>query len=279
MKNQIKLTDICFSYDDKVIFENFNLTLNKGEHIAIVGANGSGKTTLSRIISGILLPKRGEVSVDNATFSSENMHDIYKARQKTSVVLQNPEDQFVGSTVAEDIAFGLENKCIPSEEMQAIIDDVAQKTSVSAFLHKQPHQLSGGQKQRVAIASCLALETEYMIFDEATSQLDPQGKRVVLEAITKLAEMEAKTIIMITHDLAEVQKAQRVIVLYEGEIAVDTTPNDLFSGKYALEQYHLVLPKMMQYSQQLRQEGLLARNHVTIEGIVEELSEEMVEKL
>ncbi len=271
MKNEIQMKNITFQYGETEIFNDLSLTIKKGEHIAIVGANGSGKTTLTRILSGMLIPQSGTVQVDGLMFDSETQEQIPTIRKKMSVVLQNPEDQFVGSTVQEDIAFGLENLCVPTEEMPAIIADVAKITKIEAFLTKEPHQLSGGQKQRVAIASSLALKTEYMIFDESTSQLDPQGKKEVLEAIEMLAETQQKTIIMITHDLMEIMRAQRVIVLSKGQIVADTTPEKLFTSSIDLSAYHLLLPKPLLYSQKLKEKKLIKKTCLNIEELVVEL--------
>ncbi|GBU10926.1 energy-coupling factor transporter ATP-binding protein EcfA1 [Erysipelotrichaceae bacterium] len=271
MKSGIIIEGIDFKYGDTALFENFNLTLKKGEYIAIVGANGSGKTTLSRILCGILLPDVGSVSIDGAVFSKEAQAEIIQIRRKISVVLQNPEDQFVGSTVAEDIAFGLENRCVDREKMKVIIADVAAKTNITTFLNKQPQQLSGGQKQRVAIASCLALETDYMIFDEATSQLDPQGKKEVMAAITALQKRGDKTIIIITHDLEEVMRAERVIVLSKGAIVADTTPKELFLGAYDFEQMHLTKPPILVYSQAFKDAGLIQEAKFSVAELVVEL--------
>lgn len=271
MKNEIQMKNITFQYGEVEIFNDLSLTIKKGEHIAIVGANGSGKTTLTRILSGMLIPQSGTIQVDGLMFDSETQEQIPAIRKKMSVVLQNPEDQFVGSTVQEDIAFGLENLCVPTEEMPAIIADVAKTTKIEAFLTKEPHQLSGGQKQRVAIASSLALKTEYMIFDESTSQLDPQGKKEVLEAIEMLAETQQKTIIMITHDLMEIMRAQRVIVLSKGQIVADTTPEKLFTSSIDLSAYHLLLPKPLLYSQKLKEKKLIKKTCLNIEELVVEL--------
>lgn len=271
MKNEIQMKNIMFQYGETEIFNDLSLTIKKGEHIAIVGANGSGKTTLTRILSGMLIPQAGTIQVDGLMFDSETQEQIPAIRKKMSVVLQNPEDQFVGSTVQEDIAFGLENLCVPTEEMPAIIANVAKTTKIEAFLTKEPHQLSGGQKQRVAIASSLALKTEYMIFDESTSQLDPQGKKEVLEAIEMLAETQQKTIIMITHDLMEIMRAQRVIVLSKGQIVADTTPEKLFTSSIDLSAYHLLLPKPLLYSQKLKEKKLIKKTCLNIEELVVEL--------
>lgn len=270
--NQIKVSDLSFSYQDKKIFENLSLEINAGEFVAIVGANGSGKTTLLKLISGILQQNKGSIIIDGKDVSHNHEQRLAIARNYLSVVLQNPEDQFVGATVEEDIAFGLENKCIERSEMLNIIADVTRTLRLEKLLKKEPHQLSGGQKQRVAIASSLAMQTAYLMFDEATSQLDPQGKREVMAAIQVLAEKYQKTIIMITHDLEEILYAKRVLVLREGEIMLDTTPQALFTNHEAeLKAYNLVLPPIIKYSKQLQEAGVIKELAFSTEALVGEV--------
>ena len=251
--------------------QDFSLEIRQGEYIAIVGANGSGKTTFSRLLSGILQPDKGHVTINGAALIDASGEINYDVRSKVSVVLQNPEDQFVGSSVREDIAFGLENHAVPREEMDAIITASAQATNITEFLDKEPSQLSGGQKQRVAIASTLALQTEYMVFDEATSQLDPEGKREVMAAIEDVVKRKDKTIILVTHDLEEVLRADRVLVFSKGQIVADVSPVELFTGDYPLEEYNLVLPLLLQYSQHFKAQGIITETYLKREELVEAL--------
>ena len=272
--NQIAIKDISFAYQDNTIFESFSLTIQEGEFVAIVGANGSGKTTLLRLISGILQPAKGTITIDDKAVSDNYADRLEVARNYLSVVLQNPEDQFVGSTVEEDIAFGLENKCIPREEIATIIAEVTKTMRLEKLLTKEPVQLSGGQKQRVAIASALAMKTKYLFFDEATSQLDPQGKKEVMTAIRELAETEQKTIIMITHDLEEILYATRVVVLKDGVIVADTTPERLFIDFEAeLAAFHLALPPIVTYAKRLYNAGLIKHLAFSADELVGEVCE------
>lgn len=269
---RINVDKISFSYNDKKIFTDFSLAINEGEFVAIVGANGSGKTTLLKLLGGILEPATGEITIDEININQDHETRLEIARNLLSVVLQNPEDQFVGATVEEDIAFGLENKSIQHTEMLKIITEVVDTLQLKEFVEKEPHQLSGGQKQRVAIASSLAMKTQYLLFDEATSQLDPRGKKEVLAAIQLLQEKYKKTIIMITHDLAEILFADRVIVLLDGVLVADVTPQELFSTyENQLEDFHLVLPKIISYSKALQNANLIDQTIFSVEELVEAL--------
>jgi len=266
------VNDVTFSYDQEVLFSGLSLRIKAGEFVAIVGANGSGKTTLLQLISGMLRPTKGTIQIDGLDVHHDETEDLFIARTLLSVVLQNPDNQFVGATVEEDIAFGLENKRKTKKEMDAIIAEVTQKMHLQPLLKKAPAELSGGQKQRVALASSLAMETKYLLLDEATSQLDPQAKKEVLRAVQDLAKNKDKTIVMITHDLSEVLQAERVIVLQKGKIVSDTTPAQLFS-QYAdkLTSYNLVLPRVIAYSDAFKAAGLLQGNAFSIEELVDKV--------
>ena len=273
MNGFIKLENVSFAYQNQPIFTDLNLTITKGEHIAIVGANGSGKTTLLRLMSGILTADAGTVTLARYEAKMKELIEEEltnpQVRQKIGVVLQNPEDQFVGGTVRDDIAFGLENRNVLREEMEAKIQNVAKITKIEHLLDKAPHQLSGGQKQRVAIASSLVLQPEYLMFDEATSQLDPLGKNEVMKAIRTLQQTSSQTIIMVTHDLSEILEASRVIVLSDREIIFDTTPQELFMGDYDLTTYHLQPPAIFTYSKKLQDLGVIKHPTLSIGELVE----------
>lgn len=268
----IQIKNIEFSFGEHPLFEHFSLEIKKGENVAIIGSNGSGKTTLSRLITGTYMPQKGSISIDGITFSEEHYTELPKIRKKISIVLQNPEDQFIGTTVAEDIAFGLENYQVPQELMQERIEQYANLVGVEHLLLKEPHQLSGGQKQRVAIASSLALETDYLIFDEATSQLDPQGKEEVFHVMSDLIKKKEKNIICITHDIKEVFAFDRVIVMNQGKIVADRRPEALFFDEtFPFEKYHLVIPEILQYSKILYQKKYIDKMYIKIEDLVENL--------
>lgn len=230
---KIELKDISFSYEkDALVLDNLSLTIEEGQMVAILGHNGSGKSTLSKIIMGLLEPKSGEVFVDGVKYEGD---EFDKIRDKMGIIFQNPDNQFVGVTVQDDIAFGLENRRVPREEMIERINKYAKVVSMEEYLLTNPENLSGGQKQRVAIAGVLAMETDVIIFDESTSMLDPKGTKEINQMIKMLKEEQNKTIISITHNLEEAVYADRVIVLNGGKIVLDGTPQEVLKEKDTLE--------------------------------------------
>lgn len=236
---KIELKDICFSYEEnKDVLNNVSLTLNSGEMVAILGHNGSGKSTLSKIIMGLLEANSGTILIDDVcVFSNGTIYEkeFDKARCKMGIIFQNPDNQFVGVTVKDDIAFGLENRCIEPSVMKERVEKYSKIVGMSDYLLSNPENLSGGQKQRVAIAGVLAMETDVIIFDEATSMLDPKGTFEINGMIKKLKELENKTIISITHNLEEAVYADRVIVLNNGNIVLDGTPKEVLKEERILE--------------------------------------------
>lgn len=236
----IKVNNLSFSYNNsKNALSEINIKIPSGSWVSILGHNGSGKSTLAKLLVGLLTPSAGEISVDNMILNEENIAEI---RKKIGIVFQNPDNQFVGVTVNHDIAFGLENQCIPHDEMKEKINHYAAQVNMEKFLEKEPHNLSGGQKQRVAIAGALAMEQDYMIFDEATSMLDPEGTQEIIELIKRLNTTFNKTILTITHDLSFASHSDYLIVLKEGEIILQGTPKEVFKQKQLLESSHLELP-------------------------------------
>ena len=231
----IEIKNLFFGYSSKTgTLKNINLDINKGEFVAILGHNGSGKSTLAKILVGLLPASMGTVNILGQELNEEN---VDKLRQHIGIVFQNPDNQFVGVTVKDDIAFGLENRCIPADRMNEIIDEYSKIVGMDKFLDSNPENLSGGQKQRVAIASVLAFMPDIIIFDEATSMLDPQGVREVNEVINSLKG--SKTILSITHNLYEAIKADRIIVLNKGEVVLIGTPDEVFKEKEILKASNL----------------------------------------
>src|SRR3989339_1962508 len=236
----IKVSDLSFSYNQEdEALKKINLSVEKGSWVSILGHNGSGKSTLSKCLVGLLAPTSGEIFIDGQQLDEKNLPHI---RKKIGIVFQNPDNQFVGVTVKHDIAFGLENQCIPHDEMVKKIMEYATLVGMEAFLSKEPHQLSGGQKQRVAIAGALAMEQDILILDEATSMLDPEGTAEIISLIKRLNKELGKTIITITHDLSFAAQSDVLIVLKDGQIILEGTPKEVFMQEELLKSSHLELP-------------------------------------
>lgn len=237
----ILLKDVSFSYQDEhPVINNLSLSIKKGSHTTIIGHNGSGKSTLAKLFAGLITPKSGDIIVDNITLNEAN---LTKIRQKIGIVFQNPDNQFIGATVKDDIAFGLENRQVERLKMDAIIEKFALAVGMDSFLDREPSTLSGGQKQRVAIAGVLAMSPDILILDEATSMLDPQGKKEVRMFIQSLKKTQPDlTIVSITHDLEEASESEHIIVLDKGIIFASGTPETIFQDDVGLKNIHLGVP-------------------------------------
>lgn len=236
----IEIENLSFSYtkNDKAL-DNINLKIENGSWISIIGHNGSGKSTLSKLLVGLLEPTQGTIKIDGVLLSEKTAPEL---RKKIGIVFQNPDNQFVGVTVKYDIAFGLENKRVPREEMHKLVDEYAKKVGMYEYLDREPHNLSGGQKQRVAIAGILALNQEIVILDEATSMLDPEGTLETINLIKALKSDYNKTIITITHDLDLASLSDRIVVLKDGNIIADDKPINIFKNKKVLDDSNLLMP-------------------------------------
>lgn len=254
---KIELSNLSFCYDkNSKALDNVSLIVEQGTYVSIVGHNGSGKSTLAKLLLGILAPSDGSIIIDDVVLNNKSANTI---RKKMALVFQNPDNQFIGATVEDDIAFGLENRNVPQEDMQAIIDDFATKVGMKEYLKQEPSHLSGGQKQRVAIAGALALNPELLILDEATSMLDPKGKREISELIRKLKENKKDlTILTITHDIEEAYRSDRIIALNKGKVAFDGKPSEMFSHKEIFEQLNLSLPFLLDMEEKLKTIGINA---------------------
>lgn len=242
MKPIIEIDHISFKYqEDQAVsaLNDISFSINQGEWVAIIGHNGSGKSTLAKTINGLILPSEGKVTVGGLELNEANVWDI---RKKIGMVFQNPDNQFVGSTVEDDVAFGLENQGVPREEMVKRVNNALEKVRMSEFKTKEPARLSGGQKQRVAIAGVVALSPDVIILDEATSMLDPKGRLEVISTIQQLKEEKNLTVISITHDIDEAANANRVLVMKAGELVQEGTPEEIFSAGEKLVAMGLDLP-------------------------------------
>lgn len=265
----VEVSHLSFSYDGQNdVIKDVSFEIPKGSYTTIVGHNGSGKSTIAKLLIGLLKAKSGEIKILGNILNEEN---VYSLRNHVGIVFQNPDNQFIGSTVADDIAFGLENHCVPQEQMQAIIEDVAARVNMSDFLDSEPTKLSGGQKQRVAIAGILAIAPDIIIFDESTSMLDPQGKASINEQIQKLHDERNITILSITHDMEEVAQSEYVIVLKDGKVEMQGTPKQIFEHKGKLKEMKLELPFALSFSEKLKNEGILKDSYCTLDEVVNEL--------
>ena len=268
--NKIEIQNLSFSYNNnEPVVKHVSLKVHEGKYVSIVGHNGSGKSTLARLIIGLLAPNDGKIFVDGEELTHKSIRHI---RSKIALVFQNPDNQFIGATVEDDIAFGLENRRVPREKMQEIIKNYAKRVGMDEFLDKEPSRLSGGQKQRVAIAGALALDPEIIIFDEATSMLDPKGKSDIKGLISEMKKYNPNlTILSITHDVEEAFLSDEVIVMSQGEIAFKGTPQEVFTNRQALESLHLGMPFVLDLKDKLKSENIDLGNVETIDQIAEVL--------
>lgn len=274
MKEILSMDNVSYSYDSedevaKKAVDGVSFTVQEDEWVAIVGHNGSGKSTLAKLMIGLLFPEEGDVNVFIEKLTEDN---IWEIRSRMGFVFQNPDNQFVGSTVQDDVAFALENNGVPFEEMVTRVHDALAQVNMSDFLDQEPHHLSGGQKQRVAIAGALALHPRLLIMDEATSMLDPQGRNEVIHLVEELKRKTGLTVISITHDLEEALLADRIIVMNKGKVLTVGTPEQIFARGNELEEIGLDLPFALRVSGLLRENGMeLVGEHMTEEELVNEL--------
>lgn len=226
----IQFSGVSFRYPNRdIIIQDVSFQINPGEYLAIVGTNGIGKSTIAKLMNGLLQPTDGKIQYTD--YITDNEHDLGIIRQKIGMVFQNPENQIVAATVYEDIAFGLQNVCLPTNEIPNRVMTALEKVGMLDYRDADVNSLSGGQTQRIAIAGILAMEPEVIIFDESTSMLDPEGKEQILMLMRQL-HMQGITIISITHDMEELMDVSRVIVLDQGRLRYDGTPAMLFEGEY-----------------------------------------------
>lgn len=273
MDNIIEIKNLTFSYeeDSNNVLKDVSFEVKQGEWLAIIGPNGSGKSTLARMINGLLVPQEGTITVNNLTLSEETVWDV---RSSVGMVFQNPDNQFVGATVEDDVAFGLENQGVPREEMIPRVKEALEMVNMSAFVNREPSKLSGGQKQRVAVASVYALRPDVIILDEATAMLDPKGRREVIKVIDALREAYDLTVISITHDIEEAARADRIMVLKDGEIQQIAAPEDVFSIGEGLIQMGLDLPFAEKLQANLKELGVeVPGEYLTEEELVQWISQ------
>jgi len=270
-KRMIEFRNVSFRYGDEQpwVLKNVSFEIYEKESIAIIGHNGSGKSTIAKLINGLLFPQEGEILIGGTKVNEET---IWEIRKEIGMVFQNPDNQFVGTTVQDDVAFGMENRGFSRKEMMSRIDATLSAVGMQDYLLTEPHRLSGGQKQRVAIASVLAISPNVLILDEATAMLDPRGRAEIMQTVAEVQKQNDLSLITITHDLQEVVQAERVIVMNQGEIWEEATPREIFSRKKELTQIGLDVPFVAKLAEALKEKGIpLSKEPLNHEELLEDL--------
>lgn len=260
----IKTEGLSFSYetDDESLaipaVDNVSLEIYEGEHLAILGHNGSGKSTLAKLLNYILEPTSGKIFVGGKDITSPDItdDDVFELRSRVGMVFQNPDNQLVATIVEEDVAFGPENLGLPTEEIRKRVDCALDTVGMTKYMHHEPHRLSGGQKQRIAIAGVIAMRPKCMIFDESTAMLDPIGRREVMDTVIKLNKEEGITIVNITHYMEEAALADRIIILNDGKLFMQGTPEEIFSKEDELVRIGLDVPQSVALANKLKKAGI-----------------------
>ena len=261
----IKTENLGFTYDDGddstveiPALADVSIGIEKGEYVAVLGHNGSGKSTLAKLLNMILTPTVGKIYIDGVDITSEDFteDDVFDIRRKIGMVFQNPDNQLVATIVEEDVAFGPENLGLPREEIRKRVDSSLALVGMTDYSRHAPHKLSGGQKQRVAIAGIIAMRPRVIIFDESTAMLDPRGRREVVDIMEKLNKEEGITVLNITHYMEEAARADRVIVINDGRIALDGTPAEVFANVEKLRSMGLEAPQGNELVLELKKAGV-----------------------
>ncbi len=255
----IEIRNLTYTYpvpegqEEVRALKGVDLSIEKGSFTAILGHNGCGKSTLAKQMSAVLLPSGGEVLVDGMSTAEEQ--NVLPIRRRVGMVFQNPDNQIVANVVEEDVAFAPENLGVPTEEIRRRVDEALAAVGMEKFKLHAPHLLSGGQKQRIAIAGVLAMEPDVLVLDEVTAMLDPEGRREVLETVHRLNRERGMTVVLITHHMSEVEKADRVIVMEKGVIVMDGTPKEIFPRVEELRRLSLDVPGTVDLLYELRGRG------------------------
>lgn len=272
----IEIKNLKFKYNQdqtSYTLNDVSFHVKHGEWLSIVGHNGSGKSTTARLIGGLLVADSGQIIVDGQELTEETVWDI---RDKIGMVFQNPDNQFVGATVEDDVAFGLENKGLPYKEMVSRVQEALSFVGMMDFKDREPARLSGGQKQRVAIAGIIAMRPSILILDEATSMLDPEGRQELIQYIEDIRQQYGMTVLSITHDLDEVAMSNRVLVLKQGKVESISSPRELFSRGSELVDLGLDIPFSALLTQKLKNQGLIdCEGYLTEKELVEQLWESL----
>ena len=256
--NIIKIKNVSFSYpeSDTPAIDNISFNVRRGSWTSIIGHNGSGKSTIIRLINGLLVPDESGsplIEVDGIKLTDDT---VWEVRNRVGVVFQNPDNQFVGATVADDVAFGLENRGIPHSEMVKIVPEAIKAVGMSEYANSEPANLSGGQKQRVAIAGILAIKPKIIVLDEATSMLDPEGRNQILSIVQDMKDKYDLTVISITHDIDEANMADQVLVMNDGKLITQGSTKTVFSQVSLLKSTGLDVPFFEQIKEKLQQDAI-----------------------
>lgn len=269
MKKMIEVKKLFFEYEEgSKTIDHISFQIEKGSYTTILGHNGSGKSTIAKLLMGLLASQSGEIIVGGIPLTEEHLSEV---RSQIGIVFQNPDNQFIGATVRDDIAFGLENMCVDPQKMDDIINEYAKKVNMIDFLDHEPTKLSGGQKQRVAIAGILAMAPSIIILDEATSMLDPKGKKEINALVHQLNQDKNITILSITHDIEEAALSDYVILLSNGHIIDQGKPEDVLMKQKQLEDLSLDVPFAYKISQGLKKQGIKIENYIDQEKLVKKL--------
>ncbi len=256
MEKIIEFKNVSFSYDEenREVINDFNLSFYDGQFTCVLGHNGSGKSTMAKLTNSLLVPTEGKVVSFGYDTSDEN--NEINIRRKIGMVFQNPDNQIVATIVEDDVAFGPENLGVKREEIRRRVDDALKAVDMYEYRKHEPHRLSGGQKQRVAIAGIIAMQTDCIVLDEPTAMLDPKGRREVINALHKLKDELGISIILVTHFMDEAVNADRVIVMNDGKVQLDGTPEEVFSNVDLLKSIGLSVPKPLELAVELRKAGV-----------------------
>ena len=269
---RIQLEDASYTYEEapSPALSHATEEIREGEFVAVLGHNGSGKSTLAKLLNALYLPTEGRILVCGYDTSKEEY--TWEVRRRAGMIFQNPDNQIVATVVKEDVAFGLENLGVPTEEMYPRVESALAAVHMSKFADSAPHMLSGGQKQRVAVAGILAMEPSVLIADEATAMLDPSGRQEVLETVQALNRNKGITVVWITHFMEEAAQADRILVVSDGQIVARGTPREVFRDVDRMRELHLDVPRMTALAADLRKEGMPLRDGIlTVEELVKEV--------
>lgn len=269
MDKIIEVKDLLFEYEEGIkTIDHISFQIEKGTYTTILGHNGSGKSTIAKLLMGLLERQSGDIIVGGIPLTEEHLNDV---RSQIGIVFQNPDNQFIGATVRDDIAFGLENMCVDPSQMDDIINEYAKKVNMLEFLDHEPTKLSGGQKQRVAIAGILAMSPSIIILDEATSMLDPKGKKEINALVHQLNKDKNITILSITHDIEEAALSDYVILLSDGKVIDQGKPEEVLMKQKQLEELSLDVPFAYKISHGLKKQGIQINEYINQEKLVKEL--------